>query len=61
MRWLSGESRGRVLCQTDTVQLQPDGPPVSVIDALRSKHPPQQPPPFLISFTRFYASTSRGH
>ena len=31
MRWLSGESRGRVLCLTDTVQLQPDGPPVSVV------------------------------
>ena len=58
MHWLSGESRGRVLCLTDTVQLQPDGPPVSVIDALRSKHPPQQPPiPHLFySILRFHLS-----
>ena len=46
MRWLSDESRGRVLLPTDTIQVQTNGQidSISVLDALKLKHPKAQLP-----------------
>ena len=46
MRWLSGESRGNLLQHDDVVQQQvgDDSKSISVIDALKLKHPPPRLP-----------------
>ena len=46
MRWLSDESRGRILLPTDTIQVQTNGQidSVSILDALKVKHPKAQLP-----------------